>query len=335
MSLLRALAYELQPFRIRPSLRGLYSSFASSLGRNGDDDDDDDRTQRSSVVASARVLRSLSRAGTSFVRHITSTPLESLRNIDCVSLISNNRTVIAKSAIVLVVLWAYRRLLMYLHDLLSIGPIVLILTLLLLLFTIGLGEDTGMAGTGIPSAYSVFNRGMRRILGTIDGEELARQYAGGMGGGGMGGDMGAANDRDRVVVLNDIHDIDIDDVDRRRNAGIDRRLGADAAINENRRRRRLERLGRREGGDVGAVNDDDGDEAEGSDGDIDGDDYNYEDGNDARRLVRNAAARKKSGKKARRGDLEVRREMQRQRRMAGALGFGLAGEGGGRFHQHR
>jgi len=59
---------------------------------------------------------------------------------------------------------------------------------------------------------------------------------------------------------------------------------------------------------VGSANDD-GDDAAGSDADDrDADDDDEDHGNDAVRQV----VRKKSGKKARRGDMEVRREMQRQ-----------------------
>ena len=134
--------------------------------------------------------------------------------------------------------------------------------------------------------------------------------AGGAGGGGGGillVDV-ANNERDRDVI---------------RDAENERRREAEAIINENRRRRRLERLdrlGRRDGGDrgdvVGGANDNDAAGLDADDRDDDTDDEDH--GNDA---VRRLVYRKKSGKKARRGDLEVRREMQRQRRAATAMGW--------------
>ena len=50
----------------------------------------------------------------------------------------------------------------WIHHALDAGPIVLIITALVGIFTIGLGENTD----GI-SAYSVFNRGFQRLLGEI------------------------------------------------------------------------------------------------------------------------------------------------------------------------
>lgn len=60
---------------------------------------------------------------------------------------------------------------------LDAAPALIVCTALYLIFTVGLrdGEDD----TNTLSAYSVFNRGMERMLGEVDAAELARQYAGG------------------------------------------------------------------------------------------------------------------------------------------------------------
>lgn len=179
---------------------------------------------------------------------------------------------------------------------------------MVLLYTVGLGENTG-AASGIPSAYSVFNRGVQRLLGQEDAEVLANQFvraaagrgldAGGVrrdGRGFQGGNFWV-EDNDDVVEEHDEHDI----------------------VNERRRRRRLERLQRRAG-------DDDTEEdhmlAEDETHNIEAD-YNIEDEDPNTNDESNGStAARKSGKKARRRNLELRREMQRQRQAAAALGFG-------------
>jgi hypothetical protein len=161
----------------------------------------------------------------------------------------------ARSFAIFAALTACCRALVYLHDLLAIGPIVVILTLLVPMYTVGLGDNTGTGG-GIPSAYSVFNRGMRRIMdhghgrrgGT--GPSVRRRRRGGY----MA--ASAAKNCD-YVALDDDNDPDgggiwYDDGDGDiRNP-----------INERRRRRRLERLQRRGGDDGGGIvvgeGDDDG-----------------------------------------------------------------------------
>ena len=67
----------------------------------------------------------------------------------------------------------------WIHQALDAGPIILILTALVAIFTIGLGDDENTDGI---SAYSVFNRGFQRLLGEVNVEDLVAQQ---MGGGGM------------------------------------------------------------------------------------------------------------------------------------------------------
>jgi hypothetical protein len=68
--------------------------------------------------------------------------------------------------------WAVR----WIHEYINAGPIVLILTALVAIFTIGLGDDVNPDGF---SAYSVFNRGMQRMLGDVDVDALLAQHVGG------------------------------------------------------------------------------------------------------------------------------------------------------------
>jgi len=93
---------------------------------------------------------------------------------------------------------AYGAVVTVAHQTLSAGPAVVILTLLVLVFTVGLGNDTRLDGE--LSAYAVFNRGMQRILGSVDEAALLQQHVGG------GAWMGNQNERRQ------------DDVPRRRNA---------------------------------------------------------------------------------------------------------------------
>jgi hypothetical protein len=73
----------------------------------------------------------------------------------------------------------YYILVRWIHYALDAGPLVLILTALVAIFTIGLGDNTNEDGI---SAYSVFNRGFQRLLGTIDAEDLVAQQMGGLPG---------------------------------------------------------------------------------------------------------------------------------------------------------
>ncbi|KAL7427415.1 hypothetical protein ACHAXH_000838 [Discostella pseudostelligera] len=322
LSLLRAILYEIQPFRIKPALfqfqifiqDGGCISCATSF-----------HSQLKSIVATFfQIINALH---------------QYLRSIDGHSIqlfIITHKILLAKSSIALFALRIYYLTLIYLHDLLSAGPLIIILTLFTLLYTIGLGDNTG-AGSGIPSAYSVFNRGVRRILGTVDGEELARQFAGGMaavrvaaaagGGGGM-------NNREDEIGGIWMMDHDENERNRHRRAQEEEHINM---VNERRRQRRLDRLQQQQrmGGEEGndfpqrqEVNDDDEDDID------DGDDENGNHGGgggDAAGPARTAAGvARKSGKKARRkNNVEMRREVQRQRQAAAAMGFGHGMDDGG------
>lgn len=63
----------------------------------------------------------------------------------------------------------------WIHELLEAGPLVMIMTALVGILTIGLGEK----GDGELSAYSVFNEGFEQLLGSVDVEHLVNQHVGG------------------------------------------------------------------------------------------------------------------------------------------------------------
>jgi Uncharacterized conserved domain (SAYSvFN) len=79
---------------------------------------------------------------------------------------------------ILVAIGLYYFLVKWIHETLDAGPLMLIVTTLVIIFTMGLGDNQG----GV-SAYSVFNRGFEKLLGSIDADELLAQH---VGGGGMG-----------------------------------------------------------------------------------------------------------------------------------------------------
>lgn len=64
----------------------------------------------------------------------------------------------------------------WIHDTIEAGPIVLMITSLALIFTIGLSDNDGNEKR--LSAYSVFNRGFERLLGSVDAESLLAQHVG-------------------------------------------------------------------------------------------------------------------------------------------------------------
>ena len=228
IALLRAILYEIQPFRIQPTVVQLKLYI-----------------QDGGWKQCASTILSQLKCIVVIVLRIINCIYQYLRNIDIrsiQSLVVTHKTLLAKSFVTIFALRLYYRTVLYLHDLLAAGPLVIIVTLFILLYTIGLGDNTG-ASSGIPSAYSVFNRGVRRILGTVDGEELARQFAGGMaavraaGGGGGGGMMNHRND-------GGVGGIWMRHEEERNQQRANEAGGEDDnnLVNERRRQRRLERL---------------------------------------------------------------------------------------------
>ena len=144
---------------------------------------------------------------------------------------------------------------------LDAGPLLMIVTALVAIFTIGLGDSENQGGV---SAYSVFNRGFERILGSVDVEALVQQHVGGVMG--LAGGVGVVPEEEAVPA------------------------------------RHRPPAARRDEDDenVARFPDDDDEDENGA----------PERGNS-----------RKSGKKARRRNLEQRRELQRQRQAAMAMGF--------------
>lgn len=190
------------------------------------------------------------------------------------------------------------------HRWLHAGPMVFIITLLILIYTIGLGENTG-ASSGVPSAYSVFNRGVQRLIGQEDAETLANQFVRAAVGHGFDAAAGRNQRGFGQIWIGDDEPLENNVIEEQE------------VINERRRRRRLERLQQR--------NRDEGYVHHEIDNNVPQDEIveavvEPEDGMHQNNGV--STTTRKSGKKARRRNLEVRREMQRQRQAAAAMGFG-------------
>ncbi|KAK1738448.1 SAYSvFN domain-containing protein [Skeletonema marinoi] len=303
-ALIQAILYEIQPFRIKPCYHRLIIFLREEDGLR--------HALTTSVNKTIHMLGSMQK--------LCRLVYNLLRQYGNMQSIQQHKHTIGKATLTLIGLKLYHRTLLYLHELLHAGPILIILTLFTLLYTIGLGDNTG-ANSGVPSAYSVFNRGMRRILGTVDAEDLARQYAGGAAAAAMGGGNDNVHRRDGGGIWvphdddDDSNGEDEDDENRLRN--------------ERRRQRRLERLQRRNNHDNDANdhnnNDDNVNEQVNNDVDDDLDDDIQNDSStqaDENASEANTGGARKTGKKARRRNLELRREMQRQRQAAAANGFG-------------
>jgi hypothetical protein len=168
---------------------------------------------------------------------------------------------------------------------------VVILTALVVIFTIGLGDNDTPTG---PSAYSVFNRGFERLLGSVDADALLAQHIGGAGA--------------MMMMNNNIRQEDDEDVvggrdvphraarPRPEAARWERDNGQPVAdVNHGQNRDPIDNIGDGHQGDV--INEPNGD--------------NNNMNNRAR----------KSGKKARRRNLDQRREIQRQREAAMRMGM--------------
>ena len=85
-----------------------------------------------------------------------------------------------KHVIVVCLVVLYFPVLAYLELSLGIGSLVVSMTVLTLIFTVGLSKSKEpRSKLGLHSAYSVFNDGCQALLGSLDGETFARQFAGG------------------------------------------------------------------------------------------------------------------------------------------------------------
>lgn len=195
----------------------------------------------------------------------------------------------------ILVVVGYYYFLKWIHETLSAGPFVLMITVLIGIFTIGLGDTAD----GNLSAYSVFNRGFERILGSMDADALLAQHIG-AGGGLVMGALGAVAGRG---------------VEGR---GENQQDEAPVRIHPARRGVGREPQGHpppHENGDV---------DPNANEGNAIGDnpDIAENPGNNPGAAAHPGGGSRKSGKKARRRNLELRREIRRQREAAVAMGFG-------------
>ncbi|CAJ1950492.1 unnamed protein product [Cylindrotheca closterium] len=170
---------------------------------------------------------------------------------------------------------AYYFAVRWIHEFLEAGPMVLMFTALIGIFTIGLSDnDENREGL---SAYSVFNRGFERLLGSVDAEALLAQHVG--MGPGAALPVGVADDNAPPPMARR----------RQQHRAAAPRIEPQRNNNNN--------------------NNNNND-----------DDDNGEQDDQADAQPRNNQARR-SGKKARRRNLEQRRDRQRQREAAMALGM--------------
>lgn len=146
--LLRAALYELQPLRY--SEWAVYCDRAVSSGRS---------LMISAATLCRETLPSAARQALTFVRHMS----------------ANQWKRVAAAA-------AYYAFVRWMHAALDAGPVVLIVSALAAIFTVGLSDE----GTDGLSAYSVFNKGFQKIMGSVDEDALLQQH---VGGGVMGGMM--------------------------------------------------------------------------------------------------------------------------------------------------
>ena len=143
IALLQAIAYEIQPFRIKPALQHVKIFICN------EDESNNLKGLVSNVIERCTaILSTIVKIFNVLYQHAKQMDIKSI-----VSFFSDNKSVLAKSSTIIIALRIYYSILLYLHDLLHIGPMIVIVTLLSLLYTIGLGDNTG-AGSGIPSAYS-------------------------------------------------------------------------------------------------------------------------------------------------------------------------------------
>lgn len=185
----------------------------------------------------------------------------------------------------------YWKLLVFLHRTLDAGPSFLILTALVLIFTIGLGDDSNHGQEHL-SAYSVFNRGFRNMMGGVDANALLQQHVGG----GLVPPAAAAAAAGRGGGHDDDLPIDQNNPAVRQRQHIQHQRDQQRILQQQRDRQSLLHQQQQQ------------------------DELNEENP-----LLQ--GARKSNKKNRRKRNIELRREMQQQREAAAAMGF--AGDGGG------
>jgi hypothetical protein len=86
------------------------------------------------------------------------------------------RTMTVKQWMMVVGVVCYYGAVRWIHYALEAGPVVIILTALVAIFTVGLGDNENNDGL---SAYSAFNKGFQQLMGSVDAEALLQQHVGG------------------------------------------------------------------------------------------------------------------------------------------------------------
>jgi len=142
LSYIRAILYELQPIR----------------------------SSEIDIPSWARKAQSLWQAITQFIT--TTLPSWTTKSFTFVSKMTLKQWMVVAGVL------GYYAFIRYVHYALDAGPVVVILTCLVAIFTVGLSDKQNEDGL---SAYSVFNRGFQRLLGSMDANEILAQHVGGAG----------------------------------------------------------------------------------------------------------------------------------------------------------
>jgi len=261
----RAILYELQPIR-RQSLEQTYSNYVRGGGGGA---------SSSYWTTTTTTITRWTTTVVTAAKHCLTVQLPAALRSVCAWRWEQWRYVIA--AIV------YGTTVRWMHQALQAGPFVVIATALVAIFTVGLSDDENKDG-GL-SAYSVFNKGFQKLLGSVDADALLQQYVGGAGAGAAGGMMmmAAAN-------------------------------GGAGGMPNNNNNNNEPAAARRRNDPVVVVNDNEDD-----DDDDDDDETNNLLENENNNHHHRGGAARRSNKKSRR--TEQRREIQRQRQAAAALGL--------------
>lgn len=142
VSLIWAILYELQPLR--------FSQYINSPSAG-------------IIPVGKQIITFLGKVSSFFAGTFLPWTWSTLRNL------TRQQSLVAASTVI------YYLAIRWIHEKLDAGPLVLIITALVAIFTTGLRDKAD----GELSAYAVFNRNFQRLLGSVDVEELVNQHVGG------------------------------------------------------------------------------------------------------------------------------------------------------------
>ena len=122
ISLIQAIAYEIQPFRIKPTLHQIKVFICN---------EDDNGGLKQLATSIMEYITSI----VSIIIQVFKLVYNNVKQMDVKSIIAfftDNKSILTKLTFIIIGLRIYYHALLYLHDMLHIGPLVLIVTLLIL-----------------------------------------------------------------------------------------------------------------------------------------------------------------------------------------------------------